>query len=233
MLLLVIDNPNVDPDGSLRQWMLYLENIIILVFFIEAILRILANGFIHSSLPGKKGYITKAQNQIDFTVSILVDLLIQGRNMFPLLDPKYNEVLRSFKVLRCLRTLRTLRMIARTEALRLAINSLFGALPAIGNAIIVCSLILCIYAILGISIFKGKFYYCSLDSTPYSEKEVKRILETVNTKDDCIRAGGTWLNSDQNFDTIWNALPLLCEIITTEGWLSVMYKAVDSRGIDQ
>ena len=58
MLLLVIDNPNVDPDGPLRQWMLYLENIIIMVFFIEVVLRILANGFIHSSLPGKRGYIT-------------------------------------------------------------------------------------------------------------------------------------------------------------------------------
>jgi hypothetical protein len=27
-------------------------------------------------------------------------------------------------------------------------------------------------------------------------------------------------------------LPLLLEIITTEGWLEVMYRAVDARGID-
>ena len=38
-----------------------------------------------------------------------------------------------------------------------------GALPAIGNGIIVCCLILYIYAILGISIFKGKFYNCALE----------------------------------------------------------------------
>lgn len=57
MLLLVIDNPNVDPESQLSQWMIYFENIIIIVFFIEVILRILATGFFHSSLPGKKGYI--------------------------------------------------------------------------------------------------------------------------------------------------------------------------------
>jgi len=151
--------------------------------------------------------------------------------LYPLLDPKYNEVLRSFKVLRCLRTLRTLRVIARTEALRLAIQALFGALPAIGNAIIVCSLILCIYAILGISIFKGQFYYCNLDSTPYSVKGLKEVLQSVDTKEDCLRVGGAWTNSEQNFDNIWYAIPLLCEIITTEGWLSIMYKGIDSRGI--
>lgn len=152
--------------------------------------------------------------------------------MFPVIDPKYNEVLRSFKVLRCLRTLRTLRVIARTEALRLAIGSLFGALPAIGNAIIVCSLILCIYAILGISLFKGTFFHCSLERTPHSKEVIEQKLLEVDTKEDCFRIGGHWVNNEQNFDNIWNAIPLLCEIITTEGWLDIMYVAVDSRGID-
>ena len=76
MVLLVLDNPNVDPNSQLRQWMIYLENIIIIIFFTEVVLRILANGFFYSSLPGKKGYICLTQNQIDFSVSILVDMLI-------------------------------------------------------------------------------------------------------------------------------------------------------------
>lgn len=59
MLLLVVDNPNVDPNGPYRSWIYYLENTIISVFFVEAILRILAVGFFHSCLPGKKGYIRR------------------------------------------------------------------------------------------------------------------------------------------------------------------------------
>ena len=35
----------------------------------------------------------------------------------------------------------------------------------------------------------------------------------------------------QNFDNIMNALLLLFEISTTEGWTAIMYTAFDSRGI--
>lgn len=44
--------------------------------------------------------------------------------------------------------------------------------------------------------------------------------------------GGVWQNKPRNFDSILGALPLLLEIITTEGWLEVMYTAIDARGID-
>lgn len=91
----------------------------------------MALGFFHSSIPDKKGFILSTQNQIDFTVSIVVDLMISFSDKITIVDPKYNEVLKSLKVLRCLRTLRTLRMIARTESLKLAIGSVFEALPAV------------------------------------------------------------------------------------------------------
>ena len=64
------------------------------------------------------------------------------------------------KVLRSLRALRPLRVIGRSESLRLGVTSIFEALPAIFNGIIVASLLLSIYAIIGISCFKGSFFYC-------------------------------------------------------------------------
>lgn len=57
-------------------------------------------------------------------------------------------------------------------------------------------------------------------------------MAQVDTKDDCLRLGGVWRNHIMNFDSIWNAIPLLCEIITTEGWLEVMYSGIDSRDVD-
>lgn len=72
------------------------------------------------------------------------------------------DTLRSFKILRCLRALRPLRVISRSEGLQIAIGSLGNSLPAIGNGIIVASLIVFIYAIIGISFFKGSFFYCQL-----------------------------------------------------------------------
>eukprot|EP00947_MAST-08B_sp_MAST-8B-sp1_P003925 g3925.t1 len=45
--------------------------------------------------------------------------------------------------------------------------------------------------------------------------------------------GGEWaLVTSQNFDNIFFALSTLVEMSTTEGWVDIMYAAVDSRGID-
>lgn len=44
----------------------------------------------------------------------------------------------------------------------MAVGSLFGALPAIANGMIVCCLIVFVYAIIGVSFFKGQFHQCSL-----------------------------------------------------------------------
>ena len=45
--------------------------------------------------------------------------------------------------------------------------------------------------------------------------------------------GGEWINMAwQDFDNVFNSLLTLFEISTTEGWVDVMWAAVDSRGID-
>ena len=84
-----------------------------------------------------------------FTKSKEVDLMVVGQSF------KYQDTLKSFKVLRTLRALRPLRVISKSDGLKLAVGSLYGALPAILNGLIVCGLIVFIYAIIGISYFKG------------------------------------------------------------------------------
>jgi hypothetical protein len=46
----------------------------------------------------------------------------------------------------------------------------------------------------------------------------------------CVERGGLWVNMNQNFDQIWRGVLSLLEICTTEGWVDVMYAAVDARG---
>ena len=96
-------------------------------------------------------------------------------------------------------------------------------MPAIANGMIICTLIVFIYAIIGISFFKGKFYHCDLEDSS--------LLVNIITRQDCIDAGGEWENNEKNFDNISNALSILFEIITTEGWLDIMYYGVDCIGI--
>uniref|UniRef100_A0A7S2FHT8 Ion transport domain-containing protein n=1 Tax=Octactis speculum TaxID=3111310 RepID=A0A7S2FHT8_9STRA len=60
----------------------------------------------------------------------------------------------------------------------------------------------------------------------------KKILPTGRQICECL--GGEWTPMvDQSFDNTGLALMALFELATTEGWVDVMYAAVDSRGIDQ
>jgi hypothetical protein len=98
------------------------------------------------------------------------------------------------------------------------------------NGYIVCCLIIFIYAIIGVSFFKGQFFRCVFIGE--TEIENLRRLEEVFTKQDCLDKGGTWYLSQYNFDTVISSLSILFEIITTEGWLDVMYMSIDSVGVD-
>jgi hypothetical protein len=99
-------------------------------------------------------------------------------------------------------------------------------MPAIANGMIVCFLVVFIYAIIGISLFKGQFQSC-LFTTEISKEEFVKIV----TKADCLKAGGLWRIGERNFDNIFNSLQVLFEIITTEGWLDVMYAGIDTVGV--
>jgi hypothetical protein len=134
-------------------------------------------------------------------------------------------------VLRALRALRPLRVISKNQGLKLAVGSLFGALPAIASGMIICQLVVFIYAIIGVSLFKGKFFRCVFRNTPQIMHEEEDYHQDIFSDQDCVEKGGIWLNSMQNFDNIFQAQFTLYESITTEGWLGVMYKGVDSVGI--
>ena len=45
--------------------------------------------------------------------------------------------------------------------------------------------------------------------------------------------GGDWVNEDQNFDNIGQSLITLFNVMTTEGWIGVMWNAVDATRINE
>ncbi len=68
----------------------------------------------------------------------------------------------AFKIFRLLRVLRPLRMINRNEELKVAVNSLFCALPNIFNLTIVCCIIFFMFSIVAIDFFAGIYFYCDM-----------------------------------------------------------------------
>ena len=78
--------------------------------------------------------------------------------------------LQALKSLRALRALRPLRMISRNDGMRLVVNALLASLPSMTNVLLVCSLFILIFSIMGVNFFKGMYYQCH--DRPWAEVEI-------------------------------------------------------------
>lgn len=155
--ILIADNPLNDPGSNFSKVLEMIDFVFTFLFAIEALIKIIALGFISTSIPAN-AYIMNGWNILDFIVvsASLVDffVLIQNTNSVD------TTQLKSLKALRALRALRPLRMISRNEGMRLVVNALFASIPSMTNVLIVCLLFILIFASTGISFFAGQFRYC-------------------------------------------------------------------------
>lgn len=105
---LAITNPLNDPNGITESAMFWIDVATTIVFALEAIMKIIAFGFL---LNGKHSYLRNPWNLLDFIILILsiISLTpIQGN-------------LSIFKIFRIVRTVRTLRLISRNEGLKVGV----------------------------------------------------------------------------------------------------------------
>ena len=72
---------------------------------------------------------------------------------------------------------------------------MISSLKQIGNIVLICCAFFIIFGILGVQLFKGKFYYCEGEN-----------LREVRTKLDCEEKGYVWKNRRYNFDHLGQAL---------------------------
>jgi hypothetical protein len=223
-ILLAIDNPLDDPNSQKVKIISYIDIVFTCMFTIEASIKIIAKGFIYNKMGPIQPYIKSYWNMLDFVVVVaaLLDLAFIIANVDM-------SQLKALKALRAFRALRPLRMISRNEGMRLVVNALLASLPSMTNVLLVCSLFILIFSIMGVNFFKGSFYYCDTD---YSKDYLKEIdVSKVKTKQDCLDEGGAWVNQSSNFDNCIDAMSTLFQMTTTEGWVDVMYSGIDSVGI--
>ena len=187
--------------------MLNILNIIFVVLFaLEAVLKILAYGFLFD----EGTYMRDLWNILDFiiVVSSILDASFSSVNM---------EMLR---ILRLLRTFRPLRFMSHNKNMRILVNSLFKSLGALCNTMILILVIFLMFSIVGVNFFAGKFQYCTEDMYENSDKIV------------CENNGGIWRTYDLNFDNTINGLIFLFELATQENWPIIIYQAIDSTDVD-
>ena len=71
------------------------------------------------------------------------------------------------------------------------------------NLIVIFLMIMFIFGIVAVNLFKGKSFYC--DYSNIIGLGQKEIEELIVSKDDCLNYGGSWRLRHYNFDNIGNA----------------------------
>jgi len=214
-ILLAVETPLDDPNSQRTYTLIYIDYAMTAIFTIEMLVKIFALGF---ACCGPESYIRQPANLLDFVIVFA--------SLFSIFFSKYK--LGFLKSLRMLRILRPLRLIARNRGLKLAIITLINSIPDIANMLMIVLFFLVLIGILSTTLFCGKFYSCVMPAnSPLSPGDQ---LERIKTKWDCLNYGGEWENKDLHFDTATESIMTLFTIQTTEGWIDVMWFAVDAVG---
>uniref|UniRef100_A0A4W6CUY6 Calcium voltage-gated channel subunit alpha1 Ib n=1 Tax=Lates calcarifer TaxID=8187 RepID=A0A4W6CUY6_LATCA len=200
-------------QGSLERLFLTISNYIFTAIFVaEMTVKVVSMGL----YLGETAYLRSSWNILDgFLVFVsLIDIVVSMAGGA--------KILGVLRVLRLLRTLRPLRVISRAPGLKLVVETLITSLKPIGNIVLICCAFFIIFGILGVQLFKGKFYYC-----------VGFDVKNITNKSDCLAANYRWIHHKYNFDNLGQALMSLFVLASKDGWVNIMYHGLDAVGIDQ
>ncbi|XP_060696517.1 voltage-dependent T-type calcium channel subunit alpha-1H [Hemiscyllium ocellatum] len=213
-ITIALERPEIDPNSTERMFLSVSNHIFTAIFVVEMALKVVALGF----FSGENAYLQSSWNILDgilvfvSVIDIIVSLASAGGA----------KILGILRVLRLLRTLRPLRVISRAPGLKLVVETLITSLRPIGNIVLICCAFFIIFGILGVQLFKGKFYHCDGHDT-----------RNVTNKSECVQANYKWVRRKYNFDNLGQALMSLFVLSSKDGWVNIMYDGLDAIGIDK
>ncbi|KAJ9445826.1 Sodium channel protein 60E [Diplonema papillatum] len=228
---LALEDPFAAPDEKLPVALELIGMILACGFLAEALLKIVAYGFVlHSD-----SYLRRdSWNALDFLIAAI------GAADFAMsVTGTSSSSVKQLDVLRLFRTLRPLRFINKSPGLKLVVDSLIGSIKGLTHVVGVTAIIFTISGIMGMQLFMGRFHSCTFETWgDVSRGEVcphapaAAACDRLLTEEACIgsHAGYRWEVHPTNFDNMGRALVSLFEIATLEGWVEVMHVGIDSNG---
>uniref|UniRef100_A0AAZ3NQU6 Ion transport domain-containing protein n=1 Tax=Oncorhynchus tshawytscha TaxID=74940 RepID=A0AAZ3NQU6_ONCTS len=220
-ITIALERPGILPHSTERVFLSVSNYVFTVIFLAEMTVKVILC-FSLGFCWGKQSYLKSSWNVLDgilvfvSLVDILVSLALTGGN----------------RILGILRVLRLLahydlsgvccRVISRAPGLKLVVETLITSLRPIGNIVLICCAFFTVFGILGVQLFKGKFYLCEgLDT------------RNITTKSDCLLANYRWTRRKYNFDNLGQALMSLFVLSCKDGWVNIMYDGLDAVGVDQ
>jgi len=192
-----------DPNSNYANTMKLLDKIMTYAFICEMVLKIITLGF----ACGEGAYLKNGWNDMDFVIVMV--------SIFDLLP--FDADIGFIKVIRLLRVLRPLRMISKNPGMKIAVESIIKSIPHIGHLLLISFMFLGLFSIIGVTFFKGLFYYCDMSNVATDQQH------KIHTMWECMDYGGEWIDSQANFDNFVNGLTTFFTVMTTEGWVTVLW----------
>ncbi|XP_061205391.1 voltage-dependent L-type calcium channel subunit alpha-1S isoform X1 [Neopsephotus bourkii] len=227
------DDTNI-ANSSLEK----IEYAFLIFFAIEAMLKIIAYGFLFHT----DAYLRNGWNVLDFSI-VSLGLITMTLEKLNAKEGGSSGGKGGFdvKALRAFRVLRPLRLVSGVPSLQVVLNSIIKAMvPLLHIALLVLFMII-IYAIVGQELFKGRMhktcYYLKTDviATVGSEKPAPCTSSghgrhcTINGTE--CRSGWPGPNNGiTHFDNFGFAMLTVYQCITMEGWTEVLYWVNDAIG---
>ncbi|XP_072945863.1 muscle calcium channel subunit alpha-1-like isoform X3 [Epargyreus clarus] len=135
------------------------------------------------------------------------------------------------KILRVFRVLRPLRAINRAKGLKHVVQCVIVAIKTIGNILLVTSLLQFMFAVMGVQMFKGKFFKCN-DISKMTKDECRGTYLVFENRNYAVR-DREWKRNDFHFDNVMKGMLTLFTVSTFEGWPGLLYVSIDSNAEDR
>lgn len=215
-----------DHGLSRSSWFDMSEIAIGVVFLVEAVIKIIADGFFFTP----NGYLRSLWNILDFLVLLSV-IVVAATSLIWV--GGYGRFTRALTALRALRLI-TLTHHMRDAFYTVIFSSALGLLQA--SALMILYLVP--FAIWGINLFSGRLYSCNDEDSAGMASCIGEYIATPVDDSLGFLAPRVWVNPDPmgsewDFDRFRSSLLILFEIVSLEGWTSVLASIMNITNIGE
>ncbi|XP_043851194.1 sodium channel protein type 9 subunit alpha-like [Dromiciops gliroides] len=204
---LIFEDIYIEKRKTIKIILEYGDMIFTYIFILEMLLKWMAYGY--------KTYFSNVWCWLEFLV-VNVSLVSLVANYL------------GYSKLAALKSLRMLRILSVYEEVRVVLPIFLKAVPSILKALMVCLMCWLFFSLLGVNLFAGKFFKCV--NTTSGERLSRSVVANASDCEMLINSGGDvqWKNAKANFDNVGNGYLSLLQLATFQGWLDIMYAAVDA-----
>ncbi|XP_059091600.1 muscle calcium channel subunit alpha-1-like isoform X4 [Tigriopus californicus] len=216
--MLAAEDP-LNSNSERNKILNYFDYFFTTIFTIEVCLKLIAYGFIlHPGAFCRSGF-------------NLLDLLVVAVSLISFVFS--SGAISVVKILRVLRVLRPLRAINRAKGLKHVVQCVIVAVKTIGNIVLVTLLLQFMFAVIGVQLFKGKFFMCT-DRSKMTEEACQG--QFIEYKDGDLNypivEERIWDRNAFHYDNVAKGLLTLFVVSTFEGWPGILYVSIDSNAED-